>query len=229
MLLSWKERPRLAHPHHRGLRLLLLEQADARATSLKWRPRPTSIRPEGAALKPQLASAKRNFDFSVHRQLLISSWRSRERGCAWNVVANVWDCSAVDIIGSALAYLGSVIGIVVGLPVLAYMVFATPHSPTAPRDATAVTQSEPKRHETALARLRKMGGHREVGRADRANSAGRMRYAIEGVPARRWQKSRGLVPRDRENEGAYHDKLAGFSRSTNDYARDSSGDFRGTW
>ncbi|MGC1359042.1 MAG: hypothetical protein WA851_25230 [Xanthobacteraceae bacterium] len=136
----------------------------------------------------------------------------------------------MDIIASALAYLGSVIGLVVGLPLLGYMFFATPHAPTSFRDTAAVTQSGPTPHKIALLRRHKTGSHREsisVSRGDRTNSPSHVHYAVEGVPAKRWQKSRGLVSGDRENEWAYRNEPTGFSHSAN-YAQDS-GDSRGAW
>jgi hypothetical protein len=109
----------------------------------------------------------------------------------------------MDIVASALAYLGSIIGLVVGLPVLGYIFFATPHSPTSPRDPAAMTQNGPMRHKIALLRRSKMSIHREfssVRRADHMNNVDHAHFAVEGVPAKRGQKSGGLVSGDRENE-----------------------------
>ena len=69
---------------------------------------------------------------------------------------------AMDIFGSALAYLGSIVGLVVGLPVLGYMFLATPRSATPLRDAPAVTQSEAKPHKVPLLRLHKTSSHGEL-------------------------------------------------------------------
>lgn len=132
----------------------------------------------------------------------------------------------MDIIASALVYLGSVIGLVVGLPLVGYMLFATPHAPTSFRDKAAMTQSGPTPHKIALLRRHKTGSHGEpisVSCEDRTNSTSYAHYAVEGVPAKRWQKSRGPVSRDRENEWAYRNEPSGFSHRAN-YAQELLGD-----
>ena len=73
----------------------------------------------------------------------------RDPGCS----PNVWDPFAPWISLLPLSYLGSVIGLVVGLPLLGYMFFATPHAPTSFRDTAAMTQSGPTPHK--IARLRR--------------------------------------------------------------------------
>lgn len=65
----------------------------------------------------------------------------------------------MDIIGPALAYLGSIIGLVVGLPVLGYMFLATPRSATPLRDVPAVTQTEAKPQKVPLLRRHKTSSH----------------------------------------------------------------------
>ena len=137
----------------------------------------------------------------------------------------------MDIIVSTLAYLGSVISLVVGLPLLGYIFLAAPHAPTSFRDTAATTQSGPTPHKIALLRRHKTRSHREpisVSRGDRTNSTSHAHYAVEGVPTKRWQKSRGLVSGDRENEWAYRNGSTRFSHSAN-YAQGLLGDSRDIW
>jgi hypothetical protein len=137
----------------------------------------------------------------------------------------------MDIIGSALTYLGSIIGLVVGVPVLGYLFFATPHSPTSLGNAVAATKTEPMLHKATLSRPPKIGGRKELtptAQLDRANGAGEFHYAVGQVPTTHRQKSRGPILRDREKEWAYHHDWTGFSRRAS-YAQDLSGDVSGAW
>ena len=128
----------------------------------------------------------------------------------------------MDIIGSALAYIGCVISIVVSLFVLGYLLVATPGSATSLQNTTALTHTVGTPHKAAaLSRLRKIGRHREmtlVGRADM--SAGHARYTVGGPATRREHR---LVPPGREKSRAYTNEPRA------NYAQKSFGDSRFTW